>query len=368
MLFAVAGTIELTSPVYIRSSYLTIDGCSAPDPGITITQRPDKPQRRGNGVLIEGTRGYTHDIVLQCIRFKGVHDQDPVQQVGAGILSVGADCAQVPLKQRCRGDWLSGAEDGGVANLVFDRITFATSRDKLALWGKIRNVAITRSFFYRNPLALLFSYYGGPYDLQRLDLVLNGNVFAQNNERNPQVRGWTDRLDIRNNIIHDWDAFPPLLALDAVIGDGYGIRIRNEAGERVVNANIVGNLFTGGASAQSRALIYGFKPGMDLQDLGASECLPQGDLYTLTELGRLWTSNNRLPAANCDHYSTTEAPVRRPDWDNRETLPTENLCDALLPAVGAPFRTGLEKDILAQIRIAAGCKSDAAAPLSPDPS
>ena len=88
--FEVGGTITLTADLFLRSSYVTLDGCSAPAPGITITQ-PTGPY---HGLGIEGTRQQAHDIVIRCIRFEGVHDEPGHNQhvVGDAILSVDLGC------------------------------------------------------------------------------------------------------------------------------------------------------------------------------------------------------------------------------------------------------------------------------------
>ena len=356
--FDVGGVIELSEPIRIRSDYVTIDGCSAPEPGITLTHRHEVPAGQGTGLLIEGNRAFTHDIILRCLRFEGIHDDDPVQKVGAGLLAVDADCIQVPEPFRCKGGWSQANDDGGVANLWFHRVSFGNVRDKFMLWGKIRDVAVTDSFFYRNPLAFLIAYYAGPADLQRRDILAYRNVFAENNERNPQLRGWIDGLEIRSNVIYAWDSFPPLVANGAVVGDGYGIRIKNETGEKPVNANIVGNVFLPGTSAADRALIYGIKPGMDMQDLGSSRCLPQGEDYSLSELGDLWVRDNDLPAANCEHYSTTDAPIAVADWMSAMTEGPDDLCAGLSAGIGAPYRTTLEESILSRVRQRYGCTAN----------
>ncbi len=348
--FAVGGEIELQAPIRVRSSFVTVDGCTAPAPGITITQANNG--RRGNPIMIDGTRGYTHDLVFKCLRFQDRHSEAPTHKVGSSLFVIDADCTPI----NCHGDWKK--KDGGVANVGLEKIIFAESRDKLTIWGKVKNLLITQSFFYHNPLALLLSYYAGPYDLQRKNLLLTGNLFIANNERNPQIRGWTDSLHIRNNVIASWDAFPPLPAELSAVGDGYGIRLKSELNEKPINANIVNNVFMPGDHqiSKARALIYGWVPGPDPQDGGPVACLAQGEQYPDSNMGELWVSGNQLPAENCDHYSTVNTPLARPAWDNAEILESDEVCAHTLRQVEPMFPTEIERVLLAQARASCSVK------------
>ena len=341
IVFAVAGQITLQAPLFIRSDHITIDGCTAPGNGITIGQHPQHPF----GIIVDGTYRHTHDVLLQCLRFKGVHDSLSRHRVGEALLSVDGDCSE--MQPACSPDWQSGESTGGVSNLMFDRIVYAGSTDKLTLWGKVKNASISRSFFYHNPLALLVSFYGGRTDLQKRDISIQENIFADNNERNPQLRGWIDGIDIRHNIVSRWDAYPPLAGKDAYPGDGYGIRIKNPPGERSVNANIVGNLFLDGTNARSRALIYGIRPGNDSDDGSTAGCLQQGQLFTGSKMGKLFVDDNLVPAENCDHYSTIEQPLTLPF--PAEPRSHQTLCQSLPQQVGVPHPNAIEREILQQV-------------------
>jgi hypothetical protein len=360
---AVAGEIVLASDLLLRSSYVTLDGCSAPDPGVTITQ----PDGSYPGLLIEGTRAQARDIVIRCLRFRGAHDRpgQGAHRVGDAILSVDADCADVPADRRCAGGWEESSTDGGVRNLVLDHIVLATARDKLTLWGKVENVTISNSFFYRSPLALLISYYGGPYDLERRNISLHHNLFAQNNERNPQLRGWIRTLDVRNNIVFGWDQFnEDATDVGSAPGDGYGIRIKNEAGEASVHANIVGNVFAARPEVADRALIYGPVPGRDADDGGPEGCLDQGDVHAAGRMGDLWVAGNDLPDAACDVYSTVDAPLEVAPVTTHEA---DELCRLLTGSVGLARRSPVEAEILDEVRVGLGCEGAVEPTMEPGP-
>src|SRR5262245_64407193 len=60
IVFDVAGEIQLTSHLYVGGAFVTVDGFSAPPPGITL---------RGHGLIIRGNRG-AHDVVVRGIRVR----------------------------------------------------------------------------------------------------------------------------------------------------------------------------------------------------------------------------------------------------------------------------------------------------------
>ena len=364
--FDIQGEIVLSSPLNIRSDFVTIDGCDAPGAGITITQNPQSPY----GIIIDGTRRHTHDVLIQCLRFLGVHNQLKRHKVGEAPLSVDGDCAST--SSQCEPEWSANDQSGGVSRIAFDRLTYGMATDKLTFWGKVKNASITRSLFYHNPLALLISFYNGPTDLEKTHISIRGNIFTNNNERNPQLRGWIRQLDIRHNIIHRWDAFPPLPGTDGYPGDGYGIRIKNVFGEKSVNANIVENIFLGDSNTSHRALIYGTQPGSDKDEGLASSCNAQAHASSTThsahhatshanshttpphtrsagsQMGKLYVQGNYLPDENCDQYSTIDEPLAIGDTSVK--VPLRELCDSLLLRVGTPSRTPLEDTLLQAVK------------------
>jgi hypothetical protein len=67
IVFDVGGTITLSSALSIDESYLTIDGLSAPSPGITIRQ----PGTSTKTVIISDTGEDVHDVVIHHLRHIG---------------------------------------------------------------------------------------------------------------------------------------------------------------------------------------------------------------------------------------------------------------------------------------------------------
>ena len=60
VVFDVAGEITLSDHVLVRGSYVTIDGFTAPPPGITIKNR---------GLYVRGIDG-AHDVIVRGIRVR----------------------------------------------------------------------------------------------------------------------------------------------------------------------------------------------------------------------------------------------------------------------------------------------------------
>jgi hypothetical protein len=63
VMFAVAGIIQLADQLQVRGPFVTIDGFSAPAPGITL---------RGGGLNIWETSPDTHDIIVRGLRIRDV--------------------------------------------------------------------------------------------------------------------------------------------------------------------------------------------------------------------------------------------------------------------------------------------------------
>jgi pectate lyase len=60
IVFDVAGAIVLRSQIYVRGAFVTVDGFTAPPPGITVLE---------HGIGIWGTHG-AHDVILRGVRFR----------------------------------------------------------------------------------------------------------------------------------------------------------------------------------------------------------------------------------------------------------------------------------------------------------
>jgi hypothetical protein len=203
IVFDVGGTITLLDHMFVEGAHITIDGHSAPPPGITL---------RNYGLVIRGSRG-AHDVIVRGLRIRG-----------AAI-----DGIQIA----------NNAE-----NVVVDHVSIHGSVDgNIDITEGSRNVTVSWSIL-AEPAGegknMLIKY-------QASRVSLHHNVFVGARQRNPQARVddagtlATDLVvDMRNNVVWDW---------------------RNGAGAHVwygATANIVNNFFGSPSSTQlarARAII-----------------------------------------------------------------------------------------------------------------
>jgi hypothetical protein len=318
IVFDVAGTIVLRSDLVVNRPYLTIDGASAPPPGITISQNTIFDQ-----FIIAGT----HDIIINHLRFWGLYVEGGPVSNNAATIAIDGDSGPDHAAQRIILDHITarGATDGGPD-----------------IWGEVRDVTISWSFIFYNLHPTTISHYPAPYQV-RQRISMHHNVYAKNGERNPQVRADVRDLDYVNNIVYDWGFFG---------GWGYGIRIRNEVGEPKVNGNFANNALIPGAVNPEWALVFGRDPGPDSTDGGPAGSPPQGTVITTSQMGSLWVSGNILPPGNRDQYSTVATPLPVPSSAEVTTWPAAELGARVLATVGMKYRTAEEEAILDEIMAA----------------
>jgi len=313
--FTRGGTITLHGDITMADSYVTIDGASAPPPGVTITHTHE----HHGGLVIRTSGRDVHDILLRHLRFAGLWDEHPRHKVGWRILNVSAD----------------GRGGQKAYNIVFDHLTMHGLQDKTTLWGAVQNVTVSWCFFYDSYMATLASFYGRPFDLRRKGITFHHNLYARSEQRNPQLRGWIEDFEYVNNIVYGWT--------------NYGMRIKNQPGEKAVHANIINNIFSPGRRRPQAALIYGWDPGPDYADRAGESGFVQGTVYTDNEMGHLYVAGNTLPPENRDQYSTIPQPLAIPEWARVTTCPAEELPDRLLPEVGMKYRSEAEKKLIAHV-------------------
>ena len=319
--FATAGTITLNSNLYVRGSNLTIDGFTSPSPGVTITQTHST---HGTLNFVPRNNVAGHDYIVNHLRCDGLYDESQDHTVGWAVISTDAD-------------------NGGssLSKMIFDHLTVRDLQDKFTLWGKVDSVTLSNTLFYRSVLATLVSFYGAPYDLLKTDISFHHNVWAENGERNPQLRGWIRNFDYVNNVIFHWGYFD---------GWGYGVRIKNNWGgdEEEIFGNFVNNYFYTRWTQASWALVYGGSPGRDGYDNGPPSPLPQGTVYTGSDMGELWVAGNILPVSNQDQYSTIPGPIPVPAWAQVTTIPAAQLYTTV-PQVGMQYKDVRDQGVIDRV-------------------
>jgi hypothetical protein len=202
VVFDVGGDIVLASEVTIRSAFVTVDGLTAPPPGITL---------KNKGLIVRGTGG--HDIIISGLRIRDA-SQD--------------------------GIWITDA----AYNVVIDHVSVQNSFDG--------NIDITR--VGTRDITVQWSILAEPAGEEKNMLLafgqtritLHHNLFIDAMQRSPQVtfddstartHDTDTTLDMRNNLVWDWRG-------------GYGTRIRYGG-----NANVVDNYYASDGGDEDDALI-----------------------------------------------------------------------------------------------------------------
>ena len=179
--FAVGGTIELSSTVPVTGHHLTIDGSTAPDPGITITAAHDGV----TGALFD-IRG-ANDMIVRHIRV--IDAPDPLSGDNLRIW----DGAHNIVVDHCS---FRRAGDGNVDICI-------GAHDITVQWSIIAETV--KNSLIRTGLT---------------NISLHHNLFILGNERNPQLDDATS-VDMVNNVICGW-------------ASNYGTRVRNGASVNLV--------------------------------------------------------------------------------------------------------------------------------------
>jgi pectate lyase len=183
IVFDVAGGINLEHDLEVRFPFITIDGLSAPSPGITL---------RNFGIQIHGLPRYigganAHDVIVSGIRIRGAN--------GDGI--------QIA--------W-------GAYNIVVDRVSVADSGDgNIDITHGAHDVTVQWSIMGGSQKHMLVKPTGGQDypvpDTERISL--HHNLFTGASQRNPRISNAFGNdssvaneitADLRNNIIANWSS------------------------------------------------------------------------------------------------------------------------------------------------------------------
>ena len=198
VVFRVGGTIPLQSPLELRGkSFLTIDGSTAPTPGIPL---------KGQGLYIRNS----HDIIVTHLRIR--------DSVADGI-TLWDDSYNVVL-DHCS---VTNSGDGNVD--ITENTTNVTV--SWCLLGDTRSDALTRK-----TKGLLIANFTKPPVTQ---VSMHHNLFINEHQRSPQI-STAGLFDVRNNVIRNWGE--------------YGMRLRNGAW-----GNIINNVFATANNPQNALIL-----------------------------------------------------------------------------------------------------------------
>jgi hypothetical protein len=221
--FAVAGEIWINDVLRIRHPYVTIDGASAPSPGITII---------GDCVRI-----HTHDVIIRDIR------------VRTGARSVGSD----PSNRDCL--QINGSTDGTNPsyNILIENCSFAWAIDEsVQMWGKgCHDIVVRRCIIAESLKSSLHAK--GDHSAGLLvgpgvtNVLVEQNLFAHNSFRNPVVASGLSAV-VANNLIYN----PGFNAFHIYGHEGYG----------PTNVDVIGNVVIAGRDTRSTLGIFHNRTGL----------------------------------------------------------------------------------------------------------
>ncbi len=296
IVFDVAGEITPSDFLRIGGANVTIDGDSAPPPGITIRTR---------GFILRGDLG-AHDIIIRAVRIRG---------------------ALLDAVQIWQGPKASAPQP---YNVVVDRVSVYDSHDGNMDITTARNVTVSNSILACGPEAKARRHDFNSlvkYGTERVTYFRN--LLINCTERNPQVRWNSDAevgdttMDFRNNV---------------VLFDGHGIYSREDDVDcpRCPRVNIVGNYFK--ANRAERA--------------DGRRKAPADHAMLIDRRTRTYVAGN-VSGDGAQFLRPGNWPDPHPSPD----VGTRPACEAardLLPLVGAPHRDEIDQALAAQVTLV-GC-------------
>jgi len=190
IIFATGGIINLETPLYIDSPFVTIAGQTAPGGGICL---------RGNGLKVN-----THDVVIRHLRIRpgDINFGRPNNWSDVDALTIGSEKSEK------------------IYNILIDHCSLSWGVDEIVgIWNGAHDITIQYSIIAE---ALNKSLH--PKGEHGMGVLIGGdatrismhhNLIANNEQRNPRLRSKEMEIDFRNNIIYN----PGGTAVD--IGDSY---------------------------------------------------------------------------------------------------------------------------------------------------
>ncbi|MCP4709112.1 MAG: hypothetical protein GY869_10845, partial [Planctomycetes bacterium] len=295
IVFDIGGTITLTRTLNVDESYITIDGLTAPNPGITIVQPT------GAGTVIMPNGKDAHDIIIRYLRNIGQ----------GGHPDNSADI------------WGMDGMDGHVYNIIIDHVTGIASEDGIFdIYGEVSDVTISWSLITNTVTALHLSW--SPQNRDRISL--HHNVFAGNNERQVRMRHHNDLIDFVNNVIYGWGWIEGGAAgLHIGTNDG----MPNDAYPTLNYENNVLHYVSGLHGDQDDAIIRD------------------------NPTGKIYFNGNILPSGETDNYDTS-ARHAIPTYATVTMFDADTLGDTVVPFAGTHYPTAQEQQLLNDIGSAIG--------------
>ena len=306
VVFDVAGTIQTLSRIQVKGSNITIDGFTAPAPGITI---------QNLGLRLSGN-DLTHDVIIRGIRVHIINNQ-PGQEDGIAIVA-------------------------GAYNIVIDHVSVRGASDENIGINNAHDITISSSIL-ADPLLPRSTNMIITNGANRISL--HNNLFFNADRRSPWI-SWLEVApsttlpsespdtvaDVRNNLM--WEVSNEESSHGVVVFGG-------------AKANIIDNFFkaTTGSSerAQKRVIVVCRGLNIEIEDTEFCETRPE------FPLGRAFVANNLSADAWTRHINTkgTEtAPFAAPLVDTTDACTAAKL---VLADAGALPRDAADQQFISSI-------------------
>jgi pectate lyase len=296
IVFSVGGTIALTSDLLIQRSYLTIDGSTAPAPGITVSV----PDLR---IALEASNslGPIHDVIVHHLRFQGT-----------GTPMEGNDLMEM---------------DGSInpiSRVVLDHNTLSGSGDgNYDVYGTVSDVTVSWNIITAAVQGQHFSLETPP---NRERISFHHNLYARLNERQTRARYDNLQVDFVNNVIYGWGW---------IESGGRGMALPTDPGYHAT-INVEDNY-------------YHFVPGLP----GGGDGDDALEFDSANYPGSVYFDGNVFPAAENDDISTSpRIPI--PAYAEVTHFGANTLGNTVVPCVGTKLPTVQETALLQQISLAIG--------------
>jgi hypothetical protein len=349
--FKVGGTIKLKSEIKIGEPYLTIDGSTAPNPGVTVEQA---------SVATPALKIVaTHDVIIHGIRSAGLWAPGgPYAKNDAGTLSVDGDGAPGPPTPWDPNPHACGPTPQHLRNscrIILDQVTLSGATDDGPdFWCGVHDLTISRSLIIDSvhPRGTgCKGVYPENHPHARLRITEYANVYAYNGERQPKLREGVYDYDMINNIVFAWQDYTSDLGNGV---GGYGTQWENDgASDR---HNVVGNVWMPDPIGNQKKAC----------DSGSSACREDWDCFwgsspkwnnevALRSDGLHYDQNVFGPTHNkqeCVSTETGENPFPRPYKVPVHSTKSSASMEQVLDDAGVPRRTKRENQVLAAVRAA----------------
>lgn len=326
VLFRLGGTIEVKSPIEIRSPGISIYGQSAPGSGILVRA---SHQAKGSPMVIR-----THDVLIQHLRLRA----------GTSLLQT---CCRDAIR-------IGSQKPGQVYNLVLDHNSLSWGTDQIAnTWYDTNNVTFSYNLIAES-LHDNGSNKDGPGGRGLLigsqgahSFSIHHNVIAHSYQRNPLLVT-NGVVDVVNNVVYHWVS--------------RGGEQRSTYPDQRVNW-IKNRYMARKRGFLRRQVVQGSATGWGDILLTERDFPLTSSVYFEGNLGlsRKWSWQAEWKIANTDHGVAYD-PKLGYHVDQRfpappvTEVPADQLVDELLPVVGAtaPMRDAVDKRVVEQIRDSRG--------------